>query len=178
MGTETDWHPNGKWTPMPVRDMFFRRAMCKTKPYCFLMNTNFDKFPQELMEKFMKRSLAFGMTPGCFSADAANGQYFTRPELYNRDRELFKKYVPLCSLVAEAGWEPITMAKSSDPLVHIERFGESYLTILNDSRDKRTVKITLQGQVPAPSRELVSGECSCQATVGPLKNVILKANAP
>ena len=105
----------------------------------------------------MKRSLAFGMTPGCFSADAANGQYFTRPELYNRDRELFKKVVPLCRLVAEAGWEPITMARSSDKQIHVERSGESFLTILNDSRDKRTVTITLEGRVPDTSRELLSG---------------------
>ena len=157
MGTETDWYPNGKWTPMPVNDMLFRRAMCKDKPYCFLMNTGFGTFPPELMESYMKRSLAFGMTPGCFSADAANGQYFTRPELYNRDRELFKKVVPLCRLVAEAGWEPITMARSSDKQIHVERFGESFLTILNDSRDKRTVTITLEGRVPDTSRELLSG---------------------
>ena len=45
------------------------------------------------------------------STTPRQGHYFTRPELYNRDRPLFKKYVPLCKRVAEAGWEPITQAQ-------------------------------------------------------------------
>ena len=47
-----------------------------------------------------------GCFPGFFSHNASQGHYFTRPELYDRDRPLFKKYVPLCKLVAEAGWRP------------------------------------------------------------------------
>ncbi len=122
-GTETDWNPGGRWRPMSDADMLYRRAMCKGKPYCFLMNTDFSKFSHELVEKYMKRSLAYGMFPGFFSADASTGQYFTRPELYDRDRPLFKKYVPLCKRAAEAGWEPITLARSSDERVYVERFG-------------------------------------------------------
>ena len=30
---------------------------------------------------------------------------------HERDRDRFRKYVPLCKLVAEAGWEPITAAR-------------------------------------------------------------------
>jgi len=108
MGTETDWNRGGKWNPMPDEDLLYRRVMCRGKPYCFLMNSDFSKFSYEASEKFMKRCLAYGMFPGYFSADASTGHYFTRPELYNRDRPLFKKYVPLCKLVAEAGWEPLT----------------------------------------------------------------------
>jgi hypothetical protein len=36
-------------------------------------------------------------------------------------------------------------------------FGDAHLTIFNDSRDKRTVKMTLEGRVPPASRELLSG---------------------
>ena len=108
LGTETDWHPQGKWQPMPDAELLYRRALCKGKPFCFLMNTRFEDFSPELVEKYMKRCLAYGMFPGFFSADAAGGHYFTRPELYNRDRPLFKRYIPLCKQVAEAGWEPIT----------------------------------------------------------------------
>ena len=99
-------------------------ALCKGKPYCFLMNTDFEEFPPEMVEKYMKRSLAYGMFPGFFSHNAAEGHYFTRPELYERDRPLFQKYVPLCKRVAEAGWEPITAARSSDARVYVERFGQ------------------------------------------------------
>ena len=134
MGTETDWNRGGKWQPMSDADLLYRRALCKGKPYCFLMNTDFEQFSHELVEKYMKRSLAYGMFPGFFSHNASQGHYFTRPELYDRDRPLFKKYVPLCKRVAEAGWEPITRARSQ------RRAGlrralrrPRYLTVFNDS---------------------------------------------
>ena len=114
MGTETDWNHNGTWRPMSNADLLYSRALCKGKPYCFLMNTDFEKFTPDLVERYMKRSLAYGMFPGFFSHNASEGHYFTRPAIYNRDRPLFKKFVPLCKTVAEAGWEPITRATSSD----------------------------------------------------------------
>ena len=162
MGTETDWHRGGKWQPMSDADMLYRRAMCKGKPYCFLMNTHFEEFSHELVERYMKRALAYGMFPGFFSHNASQGHYFTRPELYNRDRPLFRKYVPLCKLVAEAGWEPVTLANSSDEKVHVERFGDRYLTVFNDSAEERTVTVEidarLQQAVSSAARELVSGQ--------------------
>jgi hypothetical protein len=122
------------------------------------MNSRFEEFSLELVEKYMKRCLAYGMFPGFFSHNASEGHYFTRPELYDRDRPLFRKYVPLCRLVAEAGWEPITRARADDEHVYVERFGERYLTVLNDSREPRTVTIKLEGTPPATSRELVTGK--------------------
>lgn len=157
MGTETDWNPGGKWRPMSDSELLYRRAMCKGKPYCFLMNTRFEDFSHELVEKYMKRSLAYGMFPGFFSHNASQGHYFSRPELYDRDRKLFKKYIPLCKLVAQAGWEPVTGAYSSDEHVYIERFGERYLTVFNDSEQRRTVTITIEGKTPTKAMELVRG---------------------
>ena len=146
---------------MSDADLLYRRALCKGKPYCFLMNTDFESFSHELVEKYMKRSLAYGFFPGFFSHNASEGHYFTRPELYDRDRPLFRKYVPLCKLVAQAGWEPITGARSSDEHVHLERFGDRetrYLTVFNDSPERRTATISLDAKArPATSRELVSG---------------------
>ena len=166
MGTETDWNGQGKWQPMPDDELLYRRMLCKGKPYCFLMNTDFEKFPQTLVEKYMKRSLALGIFPGFFSHNAAEGHYFTRPDLYDRDRPLFRKYVPLCKLVAQAGWEPITLARSSDEFIHLERFGAGpahYLTVFNDSNRRRTATITLEQGSSATSRDLVSGrEVSCK----------------
>ncbi len=159
LGTETNWNPGGRWRPMSDADLLYRRAMSKGKPYCFLMNTEFERFGPELVEKYMKRCLAYGMFPGFFSHNASEGHYFRRPELYERDRPLFKKYVPLCKRVAEAGWEPITLARSSDEKVYLERFGQRYLTVFNDSPQPRTVIITLEGLSPAgaDSPELVRG---------------------
>lgn len=157
MGTETDWNPNGRWQPMSDDELLFRRALCGKKPYCFLMNTDFDRFDKGLVEKYMKRSLAYGMFPGFFSPNASGGHYFTRPELYNRDRPLFKKYVPLCRRLSEAGWEPITGAKCDVPNVHIERFGTQYFTVFNDSSQEVTAEITFDQKIsiPAVVRELL-----------------------
>jgi hypothetical protein len=155
IGTETDWNSGGTWRPMSDRDMLYKRALCKGKPYCFLMNTRFEEFSNKLVEKYMERSLAYGMFPGFFSHNASQGHYFTRPELYERDRSLFKKYIPLCKLVAEAGWEPITLARSSDVHVYVERFGDRLFTVFNDSSERRTVTIKLERDTPKASRELI-----------------------
>ena len=157
LGTETDWNPGGRWQPMSDDELIYRRVLCGPKPYCFLMNTNFDKFPYERVEKYMKRCLAYGMFPGFFSADASTGHYFSRPDLYNRDRPLFKKYVPLVKRIAEAGWQPVTGARSSDPRVYVERFGSRYLTVFNDSAEAKTATVTFEGKAPARCRELVVG---------------------
>ncbi len=97
------------------------------------------------------------MFPGFFSHNASEGHYFTRPELYNRDRPLFKKYLPLCQRVAEAGWEPLTAATSSDPAVHVERFGEQYFTVFNDSDQQREVTVAFSNGSATSYHELISG---------------------
>jgi hypothetical protein len=149
-GTETNWNHNGKWDPMSIEELFYRRALCGQKPYCFLMNSDFTKWTYELTEKYMKRSLAFGMFPGFFSADASSEQYFTRPELYERDRPLFKKYIPLCKEVAEAGWQPITKVVSLNDQVFVERFGNEnpVLTVFNDSPEPQTVTLRFNTDLP------------------------------
>ena len=157
MGTETDWNPGRKWQPMSDGELLYRRVLCGPKPYCFLMNTDFTALPHELVEKYMKRCLAYGMFPGFFSQNASEGHYFGQPRLYNRDRDLFKKYVPLCKTVAEAGWQPITRARSDNPKVYVERFGEKYLTVFNDSGRQTDVLITLAGMTSGKVTDLVRG---------------------
>jgi len=157
LGTETNWNPGGHWRPMSDGELLYRRSLCRAKPYCFLMNTRFEDFGPELVEKYMKRALAYGMFPGFFSPNASQGHYFARPELYERDRHLFRKYVPLCKRVAEAGWEPITLARSDHRRVYVERFGTRYLTVFNDSPDRRTATIALDLEPPPTSRDLVTG---------------------
>ena len=122
------------------------------------MNTEFEQFSHALVERYMKRALAYGMFPGFFSHNASQGHYFTRPELYNRDRPLFKKYVPLCRLLAEAGWQPVTRARCSDAQVYLERFGDRYLTVLNDSQERREFTIRLEQSSPQSCRELLTGQ--------------------
>ena len=158
LGTETNWN-RGSWRPMSDAELLYRRALCGGKPYCFLMNTNFDKFSYACSEKFMRRSLAYGMFPGYFSADASTGHYFSRPDLYERDRPLFKKYMPLCRQVAEAGWQPVNELVTSDaPELVLEQFGtepgKRFVTVYNLSTQTRRIRLVrhVSGET---TRELV-----------------------
>ncbi len=178
LGTETNWNWDGVWSPLSDEELLYRRAICCGKPYCFLMNSNFDQFTRDATEKYMKRATAYGMFPSFFSADASTKHYFTNPDLYERDRELFKKYMPIVKRVAESGWEPETLVISNDPQIYVERFGALkgacvasnanrpteavYLTVFNDSQEERDYEIELTApilrhidQTKASIRELI-----------------------
>jgi hypothetical protein len=138
MGTETDWVHGGTYQPASDAQMSLWRTMSGRKPYLLLMNTNFDAFPPEWVEKYFQRSLFYGIFPGMFSHNAADSPYWQNPSWYNRDRPLFRKYLPLIKRVAEAGWQPVTEARCDNPSIFLERFGPDaggavYFTVMNES---------------------------------------------
>jgi len=51
----------------------------------------------------------------------------------------------------------VTGAYCSDERVYVERFGSRFLTVFNDSPNRRTVTITLESGAPGKSKELVRG---------------------
>ncbi|MBR4259265.1 MAG: hypothetical protein IKQ17_09550 [Kiritimatiellae bacterium] len=157
LGTETNWGRNGKWSPLSDADLMYMRAVSGAKPFCFLMNTDFGSFTYEMVEKYMQRALAYGMYPSFFSANASSNHYFDNPTLYNRDRPLFKKYMPLCIRVGEAGWRPVNRLLASDsPDVVTEQFGDRYATVYNLS--EKPVRVTLTALSGATeAEELVGG---------------------
>lgn len=156
-GTETKWiDEEGRWRPESHRSLLYKRALSMGKPYCYLQNVDFEKFAYADMENFMRHCVAYGLFPGCFSHNASEGHYFTRPEAYNRDRPLFKKYVPLCKMLSEAGWRPVnTLVASTDARVFVEQFGARYVTVFNSARE--TVKVRLTAKAGARASEHVEG---------------------
>ncbi len=149
LGTETNWLLDGKFTPPSPDYMYLKRTLSWHKPYMFLMNTNYDRFNSSMVERYMQRCLFYGMFPGFFSENASSNPYFGNPRWYNRDRHLFKKYLPVIRKVAEAGWEPITLARSSNPKVWVERFGgerkaPAFLTIFNTSTQAEETTLTFE----------------------------------
>jgi hypothetical protein len=112
------------------------------------MNTNYDVFTPEMVERYFQRSLFYGMFPGMFSHNAAENPYWQNPKWYNRDRPLFKKYLPVIKQVAEAGWQPVTGASCDNPGILVERFGPDagravYLTLMNDGSEAQRGQVTL-----------------------------------
>lgn len=132
-GREVRWiDAHGKWKPASHEELLYARAMSGGKPYCFLMNANFDRFTHEHVEKYMQLCVAYGLFASFFSPNASDGHYFSRPELYERDRDLFRKYVPICRRISEAGWRPVnTLARAETGNVLVEQFGDRFLTVYN-----------------------------------------------
>ena len=148
LGTETNWAPEGKYRGEGDEIMCYRREVCYQKPYCLLQNTDFTTWPYEATEKYFKRCAAYAVFPSFFSANAATNCYFEQPALYNRDRPLFKRYIPVIKRLAAAGWEPLTAARCDKDKVYVERYGSLaqgnlHLTVFNDTETAQKTTITL-----------------------------------
>lgn len=123
------------------------RSISRHKPVVTLLKGNFEQaYGRAEIELFMKRALAYGVFPGFFdwstSALGPGGRYWDHPRYYERDRDLFRKYMPLVQTLATAGWEPITRARSSHERVFVERFGPDadgivWLTLLSEDAQPR-----------------------------------------
>jgi hypothetical protein len=120
-----------------------------------------------MVEEYFQRALFYGMWPGFFSHNASENPYWQNPKWYERDRPLFKKYLPLVKRVAEAGWQPVTHAASDNGAILVERFGPDaagavYFTLFNDTAQEQSgaVKCDLEAlHLPRSiaGQELISG---------------------
>ena len=129
------------------------RTVIHHKPFLTLLKGNYEKqIGRPQVELFMKRCLAYGVYPGFFdwppSGLGPGGQYHSHPRYYERDRDLHRKYVPLCRALALAGWEPITHARSSEANVFVERYGPDregilWFTLLNEENRPHTTTLTV-----------------------------------
>ena len=172
LGTEVNWLRQGEYPPDSDAVMNFRRALCRQKPYCLLMNTDYARFTPELVERYFQRCLFYGVWPGFFDEEAASKDPYwaSAKKWYERDRPLFKKYIPLLRRVTAAGWQPLTHASCDNPKILVERFGPEpdgavFLTLLNDTADPQSGTVTadlkaLGLKQPASARELVSGNAA------------------
>jgi hypothetical protein len=168
LGTETDWLVNGQYQAAPHTQMSLWRTLSGRKPYLLLMNTDYAQFGTNLVERYFQRSLFYGMFPSMFSHNAAENPYWRNPTWYERDRPLFKRYIPLIRQVAEAGWAPVTEATCDDASVLVERFGPTedgttYYTLFNDGIGYARSVLTLtreplEMQASLRATELVGGQ--------------------
>jgi len=137
-GTETGWlGSDGSFQPESDDFMCWRRTLSGRKAYLLLLNLDFEKFPHAYVEKYFQRCMFYGIFPSFYSVNAADKPYWEDPRLYNRDRDLFKKYIPAIQHLSAAGWEPVTYAHSADPEIYLERFGREYVTVLNTGTGAR-----------------------------------------
>lgn len=106
----------------------------------------------EQMEEFILGQLFWGFFPSVSSTGGpmiggGPDRYFLHPELYERDRPLYIKYMPVIAQVNGAGWEPVTHARA-DVVADVERFGDFargpvLLTIRGRDRAALSAVVTL-----------------------------------
>ncbi len=155
-GDEVNWSTTTGWTPTSEDLLVYKLAAGCGKPMCFMMNTPLANLTRERVEQYMKRMLAYGFQPG-LNCKTDGHHYYERDGLCDRDRDLHRKYVPLCRRVSEAGWCPVNrLTESVARPVLVEQFGENLLTLFNDGDCLETVRLVLK--VGAETvRDLVSG---------------------
>ncbi|MCC6446331.1 MAG: hypothetical protein IT210_23115 [Armatimonadetes bacterium] len=119
----------------------FARTMAYHKPVCTLPVQEAHKD-----EKWVKAHIRYGFFPGGYA------NYRT---LLNR--EAMKKYVPVIRQLSEAGWEPVTDARSSDPDITLERFGKDCFTIYNRSAQAKTARIAFEKRSLSRAADMITG---------------------
>jgi hypothetical protein len=142
---------------------------------------------------YLRQALLLGYFPGF------NGTYWDNASAYERDRGLFRQYVPLIRTVAAAGWRPVHGVTTSEPAIYVERFDDDrgdvfYLTAQNWTETARTflltldaatlrieggsVKVTELSRGRALSASRIAGDVRFSDTLAPGEAVIYRVEAP
>jgi hypothetical protein len=153
-----------------------RRMLAYHKPTSNLLQEgNYHKPAPERsqadIEQYIKHQMFYGFFPGIATIGGEEKagykgwkRYFGTPAQYERDRPLFKKYIPIIRELCAAGWEPVTGARTSEADVLIERFGsweENNLHFSLRNAGEKAASFSVLVEAPpgteAAARELVSG---------------------
>jgi len=152
---------------------YVRRALGYRKPITFLMEWHWEKtgavITAEQMDTYINRCLFWAVFPGISEAGPKGGyNYWQHPELYERDRATFRKYLPAIQALATAGWQPITHARCDAEGLWVERYGPSggkvYFSLRSEGKARAgTLTVDLEAfgvpaEAPVTARDLLSGE--------------------
>lgn len=148
-GEETTWYVGKRYAPLSERERNYRRAMSGAKPFGFLQATHFADLSTADMEKYFRDCLAQGFLPSFFSHDGANDPYWVDAKLYERDRHLFRQYLPLTIRLSADGWQPVASARASTAEILIEQFGATtndafWLTLRNPTDQPLATSLSLK----------------------------------
>jgi len=184
-GEETGWIEKGCYKALNDKELSMRRVLSFKKPYLFLQSVDFDEFNKEMVESYMKRCLFYGMLPSMFSFNAQDKPYWQNPDWYNRDRDLFKKYLPHIVSLSKAGWEPAAGVSVDNNKIFIEQFGKLdddyiYITCCNQTKEARSGKIDLSkilnSNSPINIKEALTGKNYSAGKENPYLDIALGVN--
>jgi hypothetical protein len=152
LGIEINWTLSGQIVPAADSWLNYYRTLSGARPFALLMNGDFEVAALNGgVEQYFQVALFHGMWPSFFYSFGANSSfYFDNPAWYNRDRPMFQKYIPLIRQVSTAGWQPITLARSSNPNVFVERYGApptTYFTLRNMTDQSVSTTLYLEDEI-------------------------------
>lgn len=75
------------------------------------------------METYINDQMFYGMFPGIWYASGKRDDYWADATLYERDRGMFKRCIPIIKEISSAGWEPIPYATADNRNIKFERYG-------------------------------------------------------
>ena len=163
-GEETVWFAGSKYAPMADAKLNYRRAISGRKVWCFLLGAKFEDIPEGGIERYFTDCLFYGFQPSFFSHNGADDTYWSNPGLYERDRPLFKKYIPLVSRLALAGWQPVGNVRATDEALWVENYGDGkngavcHFTLRNPAVVPVRASLTLDGaDLPVVALEPLTG---------------------
>ncbi|MGE3547032.1 MAG: hypothetical protein AB7L28_24105, partial [Kofleriaceae bacterium] len=153
LGTEISWTTSGSFVPDTDAELSYSRTLAGTRPYGLLLNGDFGVMgTNNNVERYFQIAAFYGMWPSFFYSFGipVGVKYFDNPSWYDRDRPMFKKYIPIIRQLATGGWRPITLAHTNNPEVYIERYGlnpTNCFTLRNMTSAQVTVTVTLAPQI-------------------------------
>jgi hypothetical protein len=127
-----------------------RRTMCYQKPISNTLEWNTHgsgDITHSEMERYRNDQMFYGMFPsrGWYNEDG--DRYWRDSTMYERDRDLFKKYIPIIKNISAAGWEPIPYATCDNPNIRFERYGSIaeglYHTVSNSGSEAGSGALTI-----------------------------------
>ena len=115
--------------------------------------------------------------------------YWVTPALYERDRPLYRRICPIITALLEAGWQPVTHARTNSPQLFVERYGPAadgsvFFTVWNDSRQPQRLRLRIDARAiglpekvhvrelagaSTPAVASATGSLIISDTVGPLR---------
>ncbi|MFV9631147.1 MAG: carbohydrate binding domain-containing protein [Methanosarcinales archaeon] len=111
-------------------DASLRRTMSYQKTNRNLLNwvsNGDDSITHDEMKNYMNDQMFYGMFPSIMTAAPeetyGSDMYWKNATLYERDRNLFKQYIPIIKEISAAGWDPIPYATCDSPDIKFERYG-------------------------------------------------------
>ncbi|MCX7598782.1 MAG: hypothetical protein N2512_07920, partial [Armatimonadetes bacterium] len=127
IGNEMLW----TWTTDPKFSL--QRTLAYQKPVSMSWQEAKTTWPQETIERELKQAMFYG----------------TFYWLSNLSPQIYDRWVPLTARLAEAGWEPVTLAHVTGPVM-MERFGRVkdsnlHFTLRNDTDQPQKVEVRLDG---------------------------------